>query len=319
MTDQDWEVDGATGGSAGGDSGSGATRPDRDEPDSRPANVVPFPGNWFGSVDELIPIHPGPRPSLAEVAAAPAESRPASAAAEPTATAAADASDFWEGDAASLEEVSVPTESQASIALLRSPGAAKRKSVPPARSESVRDSDAGPDSHAAPSPEAGSQAARPADAEGASARRAWTGRLGLLLLAAVVATGLLIADVIPSQLGSDRARHPRDTAAVRANRTSGTVTPTVTLAVTVTTRIRDRTHRHHTPTGKGHESSGSATQASQGGSSRGARASGTTPTTSDTKPATSEPPVVPSHSSVTSVSAGSGCVSQSPDSGCMPG
>ena len=52
------------------------------------ANVVPFPRSWYGSVDELIPIEPGPPPGAVR---------------ESSLT---DASAFWGGDATQSDEAS---------------------------------------------------------------------------------------------------------------------------------------------------------------------------------------------------------------------
>ena len=86
MTDRESDIDGQAGGTAGSASGTadGLDRSSRlgsrggprcgrggqplrvagdTSPDPRSANVVPFPGSWFGSVDDLVPIHPEPEPA----------------------------------------------------------------------------------------------------------------------------------------------------------------------------------------------------------------------------------------------------------------
>lgn len=85
MTDQDWEVDGAAGAAANGGGAESQAAPEGPRP-PRPTNVVPFPGNWFGSIDELVPLGTGAN----------------------AATAAADANAFWDGEALPLEELAPP-------------------------------------------------------------------------------------------------------------------------------------------------------------------------------------------------------------------
>lgn len=93
MTDDDWEVERGTGKSGGATSGT-AGRSRRTKPGSRSANVVPFPGNWFGSVEDLVPVHPEQD-----------SSEPAVPVVELRAEQVSDANAFWEGEAAPLQDV----------------------------------------------------------------------------------------------------------------------------------------------------------------------------------------------------------------------
>ena len=92
MSDQDWEVDQRAGGGSGDHSG-GAREAAPAEAGSRSTNVVPFPGNWFGSLEDLVPLDREPERVSA---------RALTSAAEPPATPAQDASAFWEGEPAPL-------------------------------------------------------------------------------------------------------------------------------------------------------------------------------------------------------------------------
>jgi hypothetical protein len=78
MADHGWNADGAGGGNPAGnnktDDGKGATH-------GANPNVVPFPGDWIGPLDELVPIHLGE----------PDDDRP-------------DASSFWDGDSTAIHE-----------------------------------------------------------------------------------------------------------------------------------------------------------------------------------------------------------------------
>jgi hypothetical protein len=329
VTDHDWEVDGGAGGAAGGTSGS-ASRPEPDTPavdkptsDARSAKVVPFPGNWFGSVDELVPVHPEPVPIHPEPVPIHLEPRgPAvevsSPVSESPSPSAADASDFWEGDAATLQEVGTETDSSSSIALLRSPAAARRKSAP-----------RGTASGSSSSRESESAAVAPLES---LKRPAPLTALAMVLLAAVVAGVLLAVHSFPGISGSGASRHAGRLAAVTQHKTR-VVTQTLTSTVTLTTRPQARNRRHG---GKR-----SARKRTAGANARGAASGGTSSaqtgasSTSDASSTGAEsstggessnagdssdnasPPVTPSHSSVSTGSSGSGCV-VSPDSGCLP-
>jgi hypothetical protein len=322
VTDHDWEVDGGAGGAAGGTSGSASgPEPDTAESDTstsdaRSAKVVPFPGNWFGSVDELVPVHPEPVPIHAEPRDPPAAA--SSPLSEPPSSSPADASDFWEGDAATLQELATETDSRSSIALLRSPAAARRKSA-------SRTTAAGSPS----SGESGTAAAAPLDAH---KHRAPLAALAIVLLAAIVAGVLLAAHSFPGISGSGASRNPGRLAAVTQHK-ARVVTQTITSPVTVTTRARARTRPR---AGKR-----SARKRTAGANARGAASRGTSSahigasSTSDAsstggEPSTggesssaggssedASPPVTPSHSSVSTGQSGSSCV-VSPDSGCLP-
>lgn len=141
MTDQGWNVNGGAGGAAegaGGDAKEPSPAHVQNGGDGGAANVVPFPGNWFGSVDELVPLtselsSTTAKPGAERPAAGPATVRPAAAprrSAAPVPTepdpkrprpardgqrpsrerssegpvpAAADASSFWDGEATTLQ------------------------------------------------------------------------------------------------------------------------------------------------------------------------------------------------------------------------
>jgi len=327
MTDRDWEVDGADGGSAGAVSGAEA-RPAQSQ---RPANVVPFPGNWFGSVDELVPVHSEPEPvavhpdpDLGSVAPEPARMVPpladlpgvfggpmkgpavATPPAEPPAGSAADASDFWEGDAAALTEVPAATESPSSIALLRSPGAAKRKPPAEVADESYRSGDSA----------GGVATDRRAPRR---TRRAVVVAAALAVAAAAGALLLLMPHLLPRAPGSGASHRHTSLAATAARNSPLVVTQTQTItsaAVTVTTRQRARHHRHHVP--KARVGGTPSRSASSSGSVAHPSASDTVPAQGATTP-TSPPVVVSNHSSGTgSAASGTTCAAQSPDSGCLP-
>lgn len=85
MTDQDWEVDGAAGAAADGGGTAGQAAPEAPKP-TPPTNVVPFPGSWFGSIEELVPIGTDSH----------------------AAAATADANAFWDGEALPLQELAPP-------------------------------------------------------------------------------------------------------------------------------------------------------------------------------------------------------------------
>lgn len=315
MTDQDWEVDGAGGGSAGADSGAGAARPDRDGAGGTPANIVPFPGNWFGSVDELVPMRLEPRPSVVETAPPDVE---------PAAASAADASDFWEGDADALEEVSTAEPQQSSIALLRSPGAAKRRDRA-ARATATASSGASGDRDGA---------ARPS-----TQRTVWARALAIVALVSSVGGVLLATHALPGVLGSGIAHRPTQPAhrgTVGRRHTPRVVVPTVTTSVTVTTILRARKHRHPVATAGGRTRTGSKGRTGSTGkqpsqttaASTSAAATGSATQTGSTEATshTSEPPAasthnsaaVSNHDSTASGTTGTGCTAQSPDSGCRP-
>jgi hypothetical protein len=299
MTDQDWEVDGATGGSAAasgetgaspaGDAGStGSSRSASDPSDPQNAKVVPFPGNWFGSVDELIPIHPEARAPVIELA--PETFGPLNGD-----VAAADASDFWEGDADALEEVSIPAEPQSAIALLRSPGAAKRK---PASDRTTAES-------------AASIGGQPVLATHRARRVvAVIAALALASVAVLLATGVLSGRADPG-----RAEHRGHHAAAAGHHAAPAVTQTITsAAVTVTTKVRARPRHHHKVAQTGTARTTSGPTAANGSASQSSAVN--TPPSSSSK----STPASPSHTSATSTSSssGSGCAAQSPDSGCRP-
>jgi hypothetical protein len=294
LTGQDWDVDGATGGSAGTASGTGASQPGRESSESQPANVVPFPGNWFGSVEDLIPVHPDPHSPV--FAAPPAE--------DPPAVSAADASDFWEGDAATLQEVSAPTESTSSIALLRSPGAPKRRSAAPASSE--------PEGAAGLEGAAGPEGA---ERESAPPKRHLLSR-GVVALACIALVGgvLLLTHAVPGQRGSGLKRQSGHSDAAARQQTTHVVTQTVTARVTATSTVPVRTHRGESAKRSTQKPSSTATSAAWGGATDShSRTSGL-----ETSSNASSPPATPSHAPTSSGSSGTGCVAQSPDSGCRP-
>jgi hypothetical protein len=289
LTGRDWDVDGATGGSAGTANGTGASQPGRESSESQPANVVPFPGNWFGSVEDLVPVHPEPHSPV--FAAPPAEDLPV--------VSAADASDFWEGDAATLQEVSAPTESTSSIELLRSPGASKRRSSASAQASS--EPDAEPESAAGP--------------QGAPAKRhLW--RRGVLALACIALVGgvLLLTQAVPGRRGSGLTRRPGHSEAAARQQTTHVVTQTVTAPLTATSTVPVRTHRGQSAKRSTQKPSSTATSAASGAATGSHGRIGGLETSSNT----SSPPAAPSHAATSSGSAATGCVAQSPDSGCRP-
>lgn len=313
MTDQDWEVDGAGGGPAGADSGAGAARPDRDGVGGRPANVVPFPGNWFGSVDELVPLHPEPRTPGVEIAPPVVE---------PAAASAADASDFWEGDADALQEVSTAEEPQSSIALLRSPGAAKRRD---------RTTRAGATANSASS---GDRDERTGVARPSATRTVWVRALAVLILASAAGGVLLATHALTGVLGSGIARRPVQLAhrgAAGRRHTPPVVAPTVTTSVTVTTILRARKHRHRVAKAGARTRTGSERQKQPETTAAGTSAAATesaaqTLSTEEAVSHTSAPPAAANHNSTVasnhdataSGTSGTGCAAQSPDSGCRP-
>ena len=281
MTDREWEVDGARGGSAGGIGGTEATRSGRGDSTGRPANVVPFPGNWFGSVEELVPVHLEPRPSLNEEEPPPQEAPDA----------AADASDFWEGDAAALEEISPPADLPSSIALLRSPEAAKRKPLPRVEDE--------------PDP-----ARKPVGADTAPTRRFGGRVFAVAVVALAIGLALITARLIPGQDGSHKslAAH-RGTTHPGLSKAQG-VTRTVTSTIAVTTSARPKTQRRHSDRNTARKSSSSS-----GGTPPPTSSSVSSGTSS--VPATNRP-AASNQASTGSSGGGSGCATQSPDSGCLP-
>jgi hypothetical protein len=283
-----------------------SSRAEADAPAGRSANVVAFPGNWFGSVDDLVPVHPEPlvpvhpepvllhpesRDPVVEIASPPADAPDQSA---------ADASDFWEGDAATLREVSAAEDSRASIALLRSPAAASRKS-------SSRLTASGTPSSGESEP----AAAEPTDFH---KRRVPLPALVTVLLAAVVGGALLAVHSIPGVLNSAAARHPGRLAAATQHKPRR-VTQTITSRVTVTTTAPPRTRRHGTKGIAGRRTGGAKAR----GAASGGRSSdqGGASSNGEASSNNASPPVTASHSSATTPSTGSGCV-VSPDSGCMP-
>ena len=302
MTGQDWDVDGATGGSAGTASGTEASQPGPGSSESQPANVVPFPGNWFGSVEDLVPVHPEPHSPV--FVGPPAD--------DPPVVSAADASDFWEGDAATLQEVSAPTESTSSIALLRSPGAPKRRSSAPVRGSSEPEGFAGPEGSAGLAGAAGPEGAEPESAP--PNRHALTRGLVALACIALVGGVLLLAQVVPGQRGSGLTRRPGHRDAAARQQTTDVVTQTVTAPVTSTSTVRVRTHRGQSAKRSTQKPSSTETSAASGGATGSSgRISGLQISSN-----TSSPPAAPSHAPPSSGSSGTGCVAQSPDSGCRP-
>ncbi len=291
MTDHDWEVDRVKGGSAVGRGGTDAGKPEPGVPEPPPANVVPFPGNWFGSVEELIPVHPEPVPPLGPESPATVL-EPASPELEADPSSAADASDFWEGDAAALEEVAAPSQARSSIALLRSPGVARRK----------QPVDSGPARVSVAS----------ADTQRLRGRRpAWRLTFVATLTAAVAGTVVLAMN---AGMSTGTTRRPGDTAAVTRRHTAEVVTQTITAPVTtVTTTVTTQTHRHGSTEPHPHQASGSATKA--GATDAGAESGSTS--TGATSVNNSAPPAVLTPGSADPVS-DSGCAATSPDSGCRP-
>jgi hypothetical protein len=78
MADHGWNADGAAGGVATGNSDSDSST---DAPKAPAPNVVQFPGDWIGPLDELVPIDLEP----------PTQEHPR-------------ASSFWDGDATAVHE-----------------------------------------------------------------------------------------------------------------------------------------------------------------------------------------------------------------------
>jgi hypothetical protein len=315
MTDQDWEVDGATGGSAPGSSGTGSSaagaaggaddRRSAPDPSGSPtAKVVPFPGNWFGSVDELIPIRPASRGPVIELAPDTGLAREGTGPLDVD-VAAADASDFWEGDADALEEVSVPAEPQSAIALLRSPGAPKRK---PASGHTR-----------------GAQSGSSTEADPVSENHRARGVIAALVaLAAAAVCVLLATGALSGRADPGKRLHTGHLATVAGHHAAPAVTQTITSAVTVTTTVRTRPHHPRAARTGIARRAGTAgrtevTHTTSGSTSLNGAASQTVPA-STPPPSISTATSTPSHSSATSTSSssGSGCAAQSPDSGCRP-
>jgi hypothetical protein len=358
LTDHDWDVDGVAGGSPGAPDGSVPKPP---APGSfAAANVVPFPGHWFGSVEDLIPLHPedtGPSvdgsPPPADARTAPAEAAPPPAAPGPPPTAgdappatgsgpastAADASDFWEGDAAALGELAVPEELRVSIPLLRSPGAAqRRRPVTPlaAAAETV-----------------GTGAVRASS----SSTDPGSGRLRRIMWAgpalALIAGGVMLAQSFSSGSPSHPLRQGATAAVSRP--APEVVTETYPVAVTVTTEAPARRPHRRSARRKlrarrgGSGGHGSSAAAPATGAGTGATLQRTEPTATPPEPAYSghgSTGAAPSGSgsgsansgtaasrstsagstgSTNASSTGSGataptgdCATQSPDSGCLP-
>ena len=335
MTDQDWEVDGATGGSAAGDDATGR-RTGHAEPRSRdgdgshsgidsgvatelrpgsqrstdarsgnhsnPANVVPFPGNWFGSVDELVPVHPEPPASVVEIAT-PVREAPAAS--------AADASDFWEGEADAFGEVPTAADPQSSIALLRSPNAAKR-------GNSVPGGVATPDSH--------TQSGR--DEQSASAPRSTnrTVRVRALAAAALVAAvaGVVLATHALTAVRDPKVdRGPQHLGTVNGRNAARVVTQTVTTPVTVTTARPARKHRHRAakpPVRRKRTGSAGRTIPKTTATSSSTAVSGSVAPAAPSDTATSDTSgsAAVSNQNSTAGGSGAGCAALSPDSGCRP-
>jgi hypothetical protein len=93
MTDQGWGgADGSARGTAtGGKGGSDDVR------DADARKVVPFPREWYGSPDELVPIDLGP---------------PEADAADAAGSAATEAAAFWEGDVGTERELADPADAR---------------------------------------------------------------------------------------------------------------------------------------------------------------------------------------------------------------
>lgn len=226
MPDHDWDGDGRAGGSAGagggadrqsgregaGPRGISGTRAVSDSrtasdtgaaSDTPAANVVPFPGNWFGSIDELVPIHPEPAAprltAVAPVATPPPDSTP-------------DASAFWDGEAAPLQEVlAVPAHLQSAEA-----------AGPPLEEASVQQ-----------------------EGEPRHRRRLRAPALATIVLTAAAAAALVVVQALPSGRGALATHDHGLTAAAGDRPNSKVVTQTVTSpAITVTTKPRAHTGRH---------------------------------------------------------------------------
>jgi hypothetical protein len=310
LTDQDWDVEGGAGGAASGGDGSASPsapadgRRDGAQRDARSAKVVPFPGNWFGAVEDLVPIYPDPvpiRPNPVPPEPVPREVEPVHSVVgvvpQPN-TPPADASDFWEGDAATLQELADTTDAPSSIALLRSPAAASRKS-----SRRV-DADAAAQSGERDDGEVGSP-------EKAGGRRRRALAIGGLLAAAVIGGGVLALNLLPGAAKSGAVRHPGALGAASARRPQA-ITDTITASVTVTTKAPRRTHRHHAI-----RTAGTKTTAAEVSKPTADSGADTASPTSEVSPASTTPPAGSSSGSGGSAASGSGCV-QSPDSGCLP-
>jgi hypothetical protein len=291
LPDHDWEVDGPADGSTGIDGGAADRRPGREKPDPPTANVVPFPGNWFGSIDELVPIHSetGARQltPIGDGAAPPPEST-----AEPT----PDASAFWEGEAAPLQRVvAAPTDPASPLVdadLIPEPETAETGDAPQPR------------------------------------RRVRAPALAVLVLAAAAAGVLLVVHVIPVGPGSRAARDRGLTAAASARHAKQVVTQTVTSPVrTVTTTILARTHRHGARAGtdrtKPTGTLGSASKTARGTSTVPGSPAPQQPSATDlaTPHETSSSSSGSSEATTNRSSghSGSRCAGAvSPDSGCLP-
>ena len=93
MTDQGW---GSADGSARG-TATGAKGGSDDVRDADARKVVPFPREWYGSPDELVPIDLGP---------------PEADAADAAGSAATEAAAFWEGDVGTERELADPADAR---------------------------------------------------------------------------------------------------------------------------------------------------------------------------------------------------------------
>lgn len=356
MKDQDQEVDeGATGTGTTARGGAAGTTVPTEPSAAAASNVVPFPRNWYGSVDELVPIHPAPERAAGSeaprgpeastgtaggapraVAPAPVAPRPVTPsasrrvasqpAAAPPATVApvhvSDASAFWDGETTTVQEAV-------------SSGPIVDVSYGPVVDASVADG-TGPDS---------------ADP------RAWRPRLrrsrilagGVVLVALAVGGALLVADVV----SSGRSAHTGGTLADGGHGTAvvdQTVSEPVTVATTQSARTTDH---HHARARAGTEQRSDAGSRVRAGSRAGAgRKAGVKPSSHGSRPShqstprskesqtpastqspeqSSAPEQVSTTTVVTSTlasstsptsaassrSAGSSCA-ESPDSGCLP-
>ncbi|MDE3132351.1 MAG: hypothetical protein KGL16_14465 [Acidobacteriota bacterium] len=335
MTDHDWDGDGGAGGSARPIGGTAAGEPGAEASGSRSANVVPFPGNWFGSVDDLVPVHPEPEsPALragSSVSVAPSIPQawaPRVAALppipEPPAGAAADASAFWAGEAFASDSPAITGPDSAGITGPEVPGVTAPDSPGVLADEEGEPSD--------------TEVALAIESEEAapSHRRRWAPLLAATL--AMAAGGALLVERVLPAATTPTARHHGGVARHGQDTPRG-LTQTVTSPVTVTTTVEARGHRRRSPAasryklaGRGASSataelaadhradtaaaqqtpvSGQRSSSAQRASNSGPRAGGGTSAASSTPPATTN------RTSGTARPT-SGCSTQSPDSGCLP-
>lgn len=314
LTDHDRDVDGGAGGTASGGGGPASPSAPSDRRSARMASdggsakVVPFPGNWFGAVEDLVPIHPEPVPAAPESVPLRAEpARPvvevASPPVESSSTSAADASDFWEGDAATLQQVPAVADSLSSIGLLRSPAAPSRK--PSARSGAADPLASGQPEGRAAAPSAGSRR-----------RGVWRPAFVALLGAVVIGGAVLAMNLVSDGATSGTVRHPGGTATVAEHRPPA-ATDTITSTVTVTTKAKPRRRRHHVNRVAGTKTTTVEVNDPSAGAGDSADSSSGAPPTGTVSSGSTAPAPSSGTASGGSSGAGSGCV-QSPDSGCLP-